>query len=68
MPDHPICSLTLYQHPRGVPSTQQTLYIRVSIAEPEDVSTDVRAWLKKEWTAKEAFIASLQPVAKASST
>lgn len=59
MPDYPVCSLTLCQHPRGVPSSKQTLYIRAGIAKADAIRKDVRAWLKHEWDAKEAFIASL---------
>ncbi len=59
MPDYPICSLTLCQHPRGVPSDRQTLFIRARVVDADVVRADVKAWLKAEWDAKEAFIASL---------
>jgi 1-acyl-sn-glycerol-3-phosphate acyltransferase len=59
MPNCQVCSLTLYQHPRGAPSNQQTLHIQAHVVMAEEIK-DVRKWLKTEWDAKEAFIASFQ--------
>ncbi len=67
LPDYPVCSLTLCQYPRNVPSREQTLYIRARVAHAKDVRSDVRAWLRAEWDAKEAFIASLQSPSEAPS-
>lgn len=59
MPDYQVCSLTLYQHPRGAPSNKQTLHIQAHVVMAKEIQ-DIRKWLRTEWDAKEAFIASLQ--------